>query len=117
MTKHHSLTPKKCPPKDATSPNGVYCRIIFHDPPTSEDFLLWVLEPKNRHRLEEKTRKCDCSAFAISMFTEKGVLRVANMFQRAMKKKARTIGTSYLGVAKVKLDLNSGVLKQTGRVF
>lgn len=115
MTTFHPETPSKCPPRDAVPSNGIYCRFVFNNPPTSEDFLIWILEPENKCKLREKKRKEDCSAFGISVLTEGGVLRRAELFQRQLKKKADKRGTGFLGVAQVKLDKDVGVLKQTGR--
>lgn len=114
MPQFHSLTPKKCPPKDAISPNGIYYRIVHHDPPVSEDFCLWVLEPRYRHQLEEKTKGGDCGAFAISFFSEAGIPRMLGLFRGPIKRAAQTKNRTYLGVAEVKLDAATGLFKHTG---
>ena len=116
MTIFHPDTPKKCPPKDAVPSSEIYYRIVFNDPPIAEDFYIWVHVPKNAHKLDEKRKKSECSAFAISMFTtEEATSRVVTMFQRGVLRKAKRNAKNFLGVAKIKLNLDSGVLKQTGR--
>lgn len=115
MATFHTVTPKKCPPKDAVSSNGKYCRIVFNNPPTSEDFVIWILEPENNHELAKRTQKGDCSSFGISMLTEEGILRKSGLFWRGIKKRAERRKAQFLGWAEVQLDSDSGVLKQTGR--
>jgi hypothetical protein len=112
MPNFHPQTPSKCPPKDAIPPDGIYYRIVFNDPPTAADFIIWVLERKNVHRLDEKSKQKDCPAFAISVFlTEQGALRTANLFQRAI---SRNSSRGFLGLAQIKLDKHTGIFKQTG---
>lgn len=115
MTTFHPKTPSKCPPKDAVPPNGTYFRVVINDPPISEDFVIWVEEPYNRHRLQEKMKQGDCRAFAASMFTtEIATLRKIEMFRQAWRKKTILYGDGFIGIAQVKLDSDTGVIKQTG---
>ncbi len=115
MTIFHPDTPKKCPPKDAVPSSEIYYRIIYNNPPTADDFRLWIHMPENAHKLDERKKKNDCNAFAISMLKEKGVSRAVKMFQHAISRRSKKNQTDFLGVAHVRLDLSSGVLKQTGR--
>ena len=115
MTTLHPKTPRKCPPKDAVPPNGAYFRIVLNNPPIPEDFVIWIEEPYNRHKIREKTKQGDCRAFATSMFTtEAATLRKIDMFLHAWKKRSKVYGNGFLGIAQVKLDSTSGVIKQTG---
>lgn len=115
MTTFHPKTPSKCPPKDAAPPNGIYFRIVRNNPPISKNFVIWVEEPRNRRQLQEKIKKKDCNAFAISFFTtETAILGKIPLFRRALKKKAIRDGDGFIGIAQVKLDSDSGVIKQTG---
>lgn len=115
MTTFHTETPRKCPPNDATHSDGIYCRLVFNNPPTYKDFLIWIMEPENKHKLCTYKKKELCTAFAISMLTEAGILRRKKLFWRGMKKKAEKRESGFIGLAKVKLDQNSGVLKNTGK--
>jgi hypothetical protein len=111
----HPETPKSCPPNNATNSNGIYYRFIFNNPPTAEDFVIWALESGNRHQLLQKKR--DCKAFAVSMIAEEGIKRKFELFSRPMKIKAQKKGATFLGIAAVKIDKDSGVIKQTGKDF
>jgi hypothetical protein len=112
----HPETPKICsPPKGAISPNGTFFRVVFNNPPTSKDFVIWIDEPENKHRLEDKKKKKDCSAFAVSLFAEEGVERSTEIFLRPMREKAKIREATFLGWARVELDSNSGMIKQRGQ--
>lgn len=114
MTLYHSLTPRNCPPNSATHPNGIYFRFVFNNPPNSKDFTIWVLEPENEHKLEERMGKADCNSFAISILAEEGVARKRDLFLNALKKKAQKRGSDFIGLARLHLDPESGVFEQTG---
>jgi len=118
MTTFHPEMPKKCPPKDAVSPNGIFFRFVFNNPPIPDDFVIWVDEPENKRSLDDNKRQGDCGAFAMSMLSEEGVTRSGGLFQfpllKKMKKKAIQ-RNSFLGLAQVELDSNSGMIKQTGQ--
>ncbi len=115
MTLFHPETPKKCPPKDAISPNGMYYRFVLNDPPIAEDFKIWILEPENSHKLPQASKNGNCGEFAISFLTSEGVARTSELFQRGMKAKAKARGAIFSGWAQLKLDRKSGLLKQTGK--
>lgn len=115
MASFHPLTPRKCPPDAEASLNGEYYRIVYHDPPTADDFEIWIFEPGNYDQLVERTKKRDCKAFALSMFTTEGKLRPAGMFISVMRKKGEIRGAGFFGWAKVIINPELGVLQQTGK--
>ncbi len=116
MTTFHPLTPQKCaPPGGSISPNGIYWRFVFHDSIVSSDFLIWILEPENSHLLEERTKKNHCDSFAVSLVTDEGIKRKLNVFMFPMRRKAERKKASFLGLAKVELNGDLGVLKQKGK--
>ncbi len=116
MTTFHPDTPQKCrPPKNTIPSNGIYFRVVFNNPPTPKDFVIWVNEPENRRHLEDKKKRKDCGAFAISMLSEEGVIRSSGLFRRQMRKRATRKNATFLGWAQVELESSSGVIKQTGR--
>lgn len=102
----HPETPNHCPPKSAVPKEGYFYRAVCNTPPTEEDFIIWILEPKNVHKLDSK-EKHQCREFAISFFTVDGIERIRAFFKNPM--------TSYTGIAKVKLDLSCGVMQRTGK--
>lgn len=109
---YHSETPKKCPPKNAGKPDGLYYRIVYHNPPVAKDFTIWVLEKKNRHLLEERKKQNHCNSFAVSVWaTEEGAEHLRGLFKRPLEQKAKG---KFIGIAKVQLDANSGVIMKTG---
>lgn len=114
MTTFHPETPKNCPPKDAVSPNGIFFRFVFNNPPIPDDFVVWVDEPENKHYLDDKKKQGNCGAFAMSMLVKEGITRLRGLFQHPLKKKAIQ-RNSFFGLAQVKLDSNSGKIKQTGQ--
>ena len=116
MTTFDPKTPRKCrPPKGSVPSQGTYFRVVFNNPPTQEDFVIWIDEPENRHHLEQKTKANDCGAFAISMLLKEGLERSTGLFLRAMRKKAKKRNAAFLGWAQVALDPTCGVIKQTGQ--
>ncbi len=117
MTTFHPSTPMKCrPPVGTTSPNGIYFRIVVNNPPTAENFVIWIEEPFNKHRLQEMVRKGNCQAFAASMFaTEEETSRKIDLFRHAWEKRRFLYGDGFLGIAQVELDSTCGMIKQTGK--
>lgn len=115
MNSFDPKTPSKCPPKDADSLEDTFFRVVFHNPPIPDDFRIWVLEPENEHELDDRRRKNDCRAFAISMLSESGIARTSKLFWRGMRKKAEARRAKFLGIAAVYVNSDSGVLKQTGK--
>ena len=110
MPEYHPCTPKHCcPPKGTYPATGVYYRVVRNNPPTADDFVIWILEPKNKHQLEENTRRTECPPYGMSMFsTKEAAKKGLDFFRRAAK------GGGFIGVAEVALNENLGVMKQTG---
>jgi hypothetical protein len=111
MNTFHPTTPKTCPPKDATHPDGVFYRFVFNDPPIAEDFVIWSQEPEHPCGSKEK----NCTKFAMSIFkTREGAARKFNIFEHALREKAKNRNKKFLGCAKITLTPECGLHKQTG---
>jgi hypothetical protein len=115
MTLFHPQTPSKCPPNDALPSKEYFYRIVINNPPTSRDFVIWVEEPNNKSKQQKKNWHKPCQAFATSLFSnEEATLAKIKLFKNSWKARANIYGSGFVGIAKIKLDSDSGVIKQTG---